>query len=234
MEASVSLKSVGKRINKKVALAGMSFGIEKGSKFAVIGHSNSGKSTILKLLAGIISKDKGSLYINGKDINLNPLEIKSEIGYMPKKNDFFNDLSIVENISLYGEIFNISRRKSIEQASILCEKLNLSNYLHEKSRNVNNGIIRIAMFARAILHNPKIIIMDQPTLGLDSRLKTALWSFLLKYGERKTIIYSVNTVNQIQDNCDRVAVVNNYEIKFIGTYNNFIDSFDNYRLKDVI
>ena len=90
------------------------------------------------------------------------------------------------------------------------------------------------MFARAILHNPKIIIMDQPTLGLDSRLKTVLWSFLLKYGERKTIIYSVNTVNQIQDNCDRVAVVNNYEIKFIGTYNNFIDSFDNYRLKDVI
>ena len=72
------------------------------------------------------------------------------------------------------------------------------------------------------------------TLGLDSKLKTTLWSFLLKYGEKKTIIYSVDTVNQIQDNCDRVALVNNYGIKFIGTYNNFIDSFNDYRLKDVI
>ena len=90
------------------------------------------------------------------------------------------------------------------------------------------------MFARAILHNPKIVIMDQPTIGFDSKLKTTLWSFLVKYGERKTIIYSVNTVDEIQDNCNRVAVVNNYEIKFIGTYNNFMDSFNDYRLKDVI
>jgi len=234
MEASVSLKSIGKRINKKRALAGLSFGIEKGSKFAVLGRNNSGKSTILKLLAGTIYKDKGSLYINGKDVNLNPIEIKSEIGYMPKKNDFFNDLTIVENISLFGEIFNIPRRKSIEQATVLCKKLNLSDYLYEKSRNVNDDIIRVSMFARAILHNPKILIMDQPTLGLDSKFKATLWNFLLKYGERKTIIYSVNRVDEIQDNCDRVAVVNNYGIKFMGTYNNFIDNFNDYRLKDVI
>ena len=234
MEASVSLKSIGKRINKSTALAGLSFGIEKGSKFAVLGHNNSGKSTIIKLLAGILFKDKGSLYINGKDINLNPIEIKSEIGYMPKKNDFFNDLSIIENISLFGEIFNIPRRKSLEQATILCEKLNLSEYLHEKSSNVNNDIIRVSMFARAILHNPKIIIMDQPTLGLDSKFKTTLWNFLLKHGKGKTIIYSVNKINEIQNDCDRVAVINDYEIKYLGSYNNFKDSFNDYKLKDVI
>ena len=234
MEASVSLKTIGKRINKKIALAGLSFGIEKKSKFAILGPHSSGKSTIIKLLSGVIYKDKGYLYINGKDTNVNPLEIKSEIGYMPQKNDFYKDLTILDNISLFGEIFNMTRKQSKEQAVLLCEKLNLSDYMYEKSKNINNSINRMAMFARAILHNPEIIILDQPSLDLDLKCKNLLWDFLFEYGSNKTIIYSTNKISEVENNSDRVAVVNDYEIKYIGTYKFFLEGCKDYTLKDII
>ena len=166
MEASISFKSIGKKINNKTALAGVSFGVEKGSRFAIFGPICSGKSTILKLISGIIFKDKGHLYVNGKDINLNPLEIKYDIGYMPQKNDFYENLSLLDNITLFGEFFNLSRLNSKNTALSLCEKLGIKDFIYNKSKDNAPSINKIAMFARSILHNPEIILLDEPTFSL--------------------------------------------------------------------
>ena len=101
MEASISFKSLSKKIDKKSILAGLSFGIEKHSNFSFYGPISSGKSAILKLISGLIYKDKGYLYINGQDVNINPFDIKFEIGYMPQKNDLYKNLNLLDNIVLY-------------------------------------------------------------------------------------------------------------------------------------
>ena len=98
MEASISLKSIGKKITDKTLLAELSFGLQKGSCLAIVGPNNSGKSSIIKLLSGIIYKDKGQLYISGKDISINPESIKKLTGYMSQKIDFNLTLNIFDNI----------------------------------------------------------------------------------------------------------------------------------------
>ena len=108
MEASVTFKTVGKAIGKKTLLADLSFGVEKGSTFVLIGANGSGKSLILKLLAGLIEKDTGSVYIHGQDINTRSLETRSLCGYMPQTVNLDDDLTVFDNISIHGQLHGLS------------------------------------------------------------------------------------------------------------------------------
>ena len=108
MEASITFKAVGKTINKKILLADLSFGIEKGSTFVIIGKNGSGKSIILKLLVGLIQKDTGSVYIHGQDISTRSLETRSICGYMPQNINLDDELTIFDNISIHGQLHGLT------------------------------------------------------------------------------------------------------------------------------
>ena len=108
MEASITFKAVGKTINKKILLADLSFGIEKGSTFVIIGKNGSGKSMILKLLVGLIQKDTGTVYIHGQNISTRSLETRSICGYMPQNINLDDDLTIFENIAIYGQLHGLT------------------------------------------------------------------------------------------------------------------------------
>ena len=231
LEASVSFKSLGKKIDKNSTIAGLSFGIEKGSFFSIFGASSSGKSSILKLISGIIYKDKGYLYINGKDINVNPVDIKYDIGYMPQKIDLYNNLNLLENIILYTEFFNLSWKKSKDRAKLLCEKLNIQDYIYKYPNQNNLCINRMAIFIRSIIHNPDIVLLDQPTLDMDLEYRNYIWDFLSN-DNSKTIIYSTNNLKEVEKNCDRMAYIDNCSIKYIGQYDSFLESKINYSISN--
>ncbi len=232
MEASVSFKSLGKKISKKFILAGLSFGIEKKSVFSFFGPTSCGKSSILKIISGLIYKDKGYLYINGKDININPIEIKYDIGYMPQKIDLYRNLNLLENIILFSEFFNISKVKAKIIAQNLCEEFGISDYIYKKPFETNECIKKIAIFVRCILHNPNIIILDQPSTGLDLQYQKKIWNFV-KSSKDKTIIFSTNKLNEVKNYSQRLAYVENYSIKYIGDSDNFLESKYQYILNNV-
>ena len=171
MEASISLKSIGKKITDKTLLADLSFGLEKGSCLAIVGLNNCGKSSIMKLLSGIIYKDKGQLYISGNDMSIDPESIKKITGYMSQKIDLNLTLNIFDNIYIYAELFGLSNRETVLRTNDLCEKFSISSYKYKKVKEVPENITRIAMFIRAIIHDPEIILLDEPTLNLDVKYK---------------------------------------------------------------
>ena len=119
MEASITFKSVAKKNNDDTLLADLSFGVEKGTRFSLIGTNGSGKSVILKLISGIISNDKGSIYVKGHDINIRTNEIKSLIGYMSQESDLDKSLSVFENILISGRIFGLNKDEISKRINLL-------------------------------------------------------------------------------------------------------------------
>ena len=223
MEASISLKSIGKKITNTTLLAELSFGLEKGSCLAIVGPNNCGKSSIIKLLSGIIFKDKGQLYISGKDMSVNPESVKKIMGYMSQKIDLNLNLNILDNICLYAELFGLSKSEAISRANNLCEKFLISSHKYKKIKEVPENIARITMFIRALVHEPEIILLDEPTMNLDIKHKNILWNYIREYCKDKTIIFSTQNLEEAKIYSNRIAIVYDAVIKFIGTYKELSD-----------
>tara|TARA_B100000029_G_scaffold441416_1_gene459218 strand:+ start:64 stop:990 length:927 start_codon:yes stop_codon:yes gene_type:complete len=224
MEASISLKSISKKINEKTILADLSFGVEKGTRLAIVGANDSGKSTILKLLCGIVYKDKGSIYINGIDSGIHPVETKTITGYMPQEIDFDEELTLIENIAVYGELYGLKTEDSYNNAIKICQKLSINTYIYYKISNVPNSILKIAMFARAIVHDPEILLLDEPTSNLGVQFREVIWTYIDNYCKNKTIVYSTHNCNEAELHSDRIAILHEGTIKYIGNYEYLIEN----------
>jgi len=219
MEASITFKSVAKKIKDETLLAELTFGVEKNTKFALVGPNGSGKSIILKLICGFIQKDKGSIYVKGYDSDINSTKIKSIIGYMPQKNEIDKELNLYENLCLYGELSGMNSNEVHQRCLELAEKLNFIHYLYEYPNKIPYGSVRLALLARALIHNPEILILDQPTSGLDPINRELVWNYLNTIKGDKTIFYSTQNFFDAQDQSDRIAILYNGTIKFNGTFN---------------
>ena len=128
MEASITFKAVGKAIGRETLLADLSFGVEKGSTFVLIGENGSGKSMILKLLVGLIDKDTGSVYIHGQDISSRSLETRSMCGYMPQNINLDDDLTIFDNISIHGQLHGLTSAEAKKNTLHWAELLGFTQF----------------------------------------------------------------------------------------------------------
>ena len=130
MEASITFKSVAKQFKDETSLAELTFGVEKNTILALVGPNDSGKSSILKMICGLIYKDKGSIYIKGYDTNLKLNKIRSLIGYMPQKVDFDNDLNIFDNIYIYALLQGMCKEDAIESTNAILNKLDIHRKIY--------------------------------------------------------------------------------------------------------
>ena len=142
MEASITFKTVGKTVGKKILLADLSFGIEKGSTFVIIGKNGSGKSMVLKLLVGLIQKDTGSVYIHGQDISTRSLETRSICGYMPQTINLDEDLTIYDNISIHGQLHGLTHIEAKKNTLHWADLLGFSEYLNQFPSTLAYGLKR--------------------------------------------------------------------------------------------
>ena len=224
MEASITFKSVAKKINQDTLLADLSFGVEKGTRFGIIGPNGSGKSTIVKLISGIFQKDKGSIFISGNDISIKSDEIKYKIGYMPQISEFDNDLSIIDNLMFYGQLFGLSKENTLIRIKDLAKKLDFSSYLFSYPSNVSYGIKRIIMFARSIVHNPDVLLLDEPTTNVDPVNRELIWNFILNNLEEKTVLFTTSNFSDAQEYSQRIAILYDGNIKYNGTFEYLVEN----------
>jgi len=218
MEASITFKSVAKVVNNNTLLAELTFGVEKNTTFVLVGPNGSGKTAILKLICGIINKDKGSIYIKGYDIDVKSHEIKSIIGYMPQKNDIDNELKIIDNICIYAQLHGLSEKQSKEKCLLIADKLNFTDYLYSYPEDLSYGILRLVLFSRAIIHDPEILILDEPTSNLDPIYRELIWDYINEINHNKTIFYTTQNFYEAQEHSDRIAILYDGSIKFNGTF----------------
>ena len=224
MEASITFKSVAKKIKNDTLLADLSFGVEKGTRFALVGPNGSGKSTILKLLSGILAKDKGSIYVKGYDMNIRPNEIKSLIGYMCQESDLDNSLTIYENLLISASFYGLSKKIIHDKIDSLSKILNFNQFLTSFPSDLSYGQVRIAMFIKTIIHDPEIILLDEPTANIDPIYKEIIWEYIYNQMNGKTVLFTTNNFDDAQHFSHRIAILHQGIIKYNGTFDYLVEN----------
>lgn len=224
MEASITLKKVGKLVGDKTILAGLTFGVERGSLVAIIGENSAGKSTLLKLLAGIENPDYGNVFIHGIDSVKRRKDSQTYTGYVPHNSDLDPELSIDENIRFFGYIYGIRDNKISKRIRRYAEDLKILDILHKPAAIVSPGNKKKAMIIRELVHNPSILILDEPTSFMDAISTRQTWNLLQDLAGEKTIIYVSQYLPQVEQANDRILVMQNGKIILDGTLDKLLES----------
>jgi heme exporter protein A len=225
----IQTKQLIKRVGDKVILRGVNLTIEQGQTVAILGPNGAGKSTILKVLATLIKPTSGEVLIDNKDLKKHLVEIKSLIGYLPHASLLYDHFTPLENLVLFGKLYGV---KDVEQrAKELVEKVGLSFFLHEPVKSFSRGMIQRIAIARAIVHNPRILLLDEPHTGLDQQAIAILNKVILEMkAQGTTTVMVTHDFKQAAEICDRIIIVKNGKIvdDFMLEENNLEYVFDKY------
>jgi len=214
MENAISILGLKKTYdNDFQALKGIDFNVKKGDFFALLGPNGAGKSTTIGILSSLVRKTEGSVEIMGINIDENFSEAKTYLGVVPQEFNF-NIFEKVENI-LYAQAgyYGISRRDAKENVEKYLKALGLWDKRNQMSRNLSGGMKRRLMIARALIHNPKILILDEPTAGVDIELRRGMWSFLQDVNASGvTIILTTHYLEEAESLCKNIAIIDGGKI----------------------
>lgn len=218
-----------KRVGDKVILRGVNLSIKQGQTVAILGPNGAGKSTILKVIATLIKPTSGEVLIDNKEIKKHALEVKSLIGYLPHASLLYDHFTPLENLVLFGKLYGV---KDVEKrAKELIEKVGLSFFLHEPVKSFSRGMIQRVAIARAIVHNPRILLLDEPHTGLDQQAIVILNKVILEMkAQGTTTVMVTHDFKQAAEICDRIIIVKNGKIvdDFMLEENNLDYVFEQY------
>lgn len=224
MEASITLKKVGKLAGDKTVLAGLTFGVERGSLVAVIGDNEAGKSMLLKVISGIEYQEFGQVYINGLDSRTRRLEGMSSIGFVPHEIDLDPWLTLEQNIRFMGMLYSIDVETVNTRMVQLARELHIIPYLKRMVQDISPGIVKKGMVLRALIHDPEILIMDEPTAFMDAESYRHTWDLLLRFKGVKTIVYVSQSLQEVEAAHDRILVLEDGRIALDGSLDKLLGS----------
>ena len=222
MEASITLKSLAKKYNNDIILADLSLGIESRSNHVIIGQNGAGKSTILKILIGLIEKDAGNAYINGKDISHRGPETRMVTGYMSQHIDLDTDITVHENLLIFSELYGLDKNEAKNQIMKYAEIFDFTKDLSKHPNQLSKGNQRLIQFVRAIIHNPEVLLLDEPTAFMDPVNKINFWDVLDRISKDKTLLFTTQDFNEAEKYADRISILHKGNIKMDGSLDKLI------------
>ena len=214
----IEIKNVSKKYGTKKALDNVNFNIENGEIFAFIGHNGAGKTTMIKSMMGIIEFDEGDILINGKSIKSNPIECKKIMAYIPDNPDLYENMKAIDFINFVCDMYETPlevREKNIQKYSKMLE---LEDNLQDEISSFSHGMKQKVALISALSHDPEILIMDEPFVGLDPKAvfdMKKIMKDMIK--ENKTIFYSTHILDVAEKLCDKVAIIKNGKIVKVGS-----------------
>ena len=224
MEASITLKKVGKLIDNKTIVAGLTFGIEKGSLVAIIGANDAGKSILLRLLSGYEKPDYGNIFIHGLDMQKRKSKTRQLIGFVPHETDLDPWLTIEQNIRFSSLLYNVNDVDYKNRFELYTNKLEITKFMGDYASKVSYGIQKRAMLVRALMHDPEILILDEPTGFMDAPSVRLTWDLLKKIKGDKSVIYVSNALPEVEQAHDRILVFKNGKIIMDGSLDKLLES----------
>ena len=226
LQPIINLVDIKKVFKNKLVFKDITFSIPKGSIFAFLGLNGSGKSTLLNIILEILLPTSGNILMYNSKLK------KDKIGVVFQENTFDNELTIYENMIIRGKLYNLKKDYLDNKILELANDLNMTSYLHNKYKYCSGGQKRIAMIAKALLTNPEIIIMDEPTTALDIEARKKVWDYLLKLNKEKnlTIFYSSHYIDEASL-ATNLCILNKGKIVFNGTYKDLITSYSSKHLE---
>ena len=205
---SIKVNSVTKFYNTQKALNNVNFSIEKGEIVGFLGPNGAGKSTLMKILTGYITATEGVVMVNDFDVVTSKIEAQKQIGYLPEHNPLYVEMYVREYLLFRASIYNVS--KSVVEACI--EKVGLTVEAHKKIGELSKGYRQRVGLAAALLHNPSVLILDEPTTGLDPNQLVEIRNLIKEVGKEKTVLFSTHIMQEVEAICSRVILINKGEI----------------------
>ena len=224
MEASITLKKVGKLVDRKTILASITFGIEKGSLVAIIGDNEAGKSMLLKVISGVEYQEYGQVFINGLDSKKRRSESMLSIGFVPHELDLDPWLTLEENIRFIGMLYGVNTEMLNTRMIQLSRELHITTHLKKMVKDISPGNIKKGMIIRALIHDPDIVILDDPTAFMDAESYRHTWDLLLNYRREKTVVYVSQSLQEVEEAHDRILVLEDGKITLDGSLDRILGS----------
>lgn len=223
MENCIEIKELNKFYGKKKqALSNVNLTIEQGM-FGLLGRNGAGKTTLMKTLATLLQKQSGSISVCGIPIE-NAKEIRKIVGYLPQDFSMYPTMTVAETMDYLGVLSGISSKERKERIELLLEKVNLTEHKNKKVKALSGGMKRRLGIAQALLNDPKVLIVDEPTAGLDPEERIRFRNLLCDVSENRIVILSTHIVGDIEATCEKLAILNEGSILYSGTVSDLIDT----------
>jgi len=217
--AEIEVSNLFKKLGGKVVLRDISFSIEEGDCFCLLGPNGAGKTTTLRILLGILRPDSGNVYVKGLDVYSHINEIRSMIGYLPENPFLYDRLSIWDNLEFYGKLYDVSSKELKNRINMLLDMFELKDRVSDKVGTLSKGLRQRVALIRSLLHDPSILLLDQPTSDLDPVMAKSIRDIIrsLNKEEGKTILVCTHNLNEAEELCDKAAIINMGVLLGIGS-----------------
>ena len=226
----IEIRELTKKYKDIIAVDNLSLSINDGELVAFLGINGAGKSTTIKMLSCLTAPTNGDAYINGKSIVKNSDEVKKIIAVVPQEEAIAKGLSVRENLELISGIFNIENRN--ERIIKITEKLGLKEHLNKKSAKLSGGYKRRLSIAMALITEPQVLFLDEPTVGLDVIARSELWDIIRSLKGKVTVFLTTHYMEEAEKLSDRVAIMKNGRLIKFGTQNEIKEEADTEKFED--
>lgn len=213
----IKIENLVKKYNENYAVNSISFDINRGELFGLLGPNGAGKSTTISILSGLIKPTNGSVYIDGSDIVKNPMAAKKVIGLVPQEIALYPTLTARENLMFWGRMYGLSGKVLKQRMEEVLSIVELSDRKNERIQNYSGGMKRRINIAAALLHRPEILIMDEPTVGIDPQSRNHILETVKSLNDGgMTVIYTSHYMEEVEYLCSRIGIVDHGKLIAIG------------------
>lgn len=216
----IEVKNVTKKYGSTIAVDDVSFEVKDGEVVGFLGPNGAGKSTTMNMITGFIEPTMGQIIVNGNDISKRPRKAKKEIGYMPENVPLYYELTAREFVSYMAELKLVKRSERKQEVEKVLKETGLEDVKNKLIRNLSRGYKQRVSMAGALVGNPDVIILDEPTVGLDPKQITEIRSLIKELGKNHTVILSTHILSEVSQICERVIIINKGKIVAIDTPEN--------------
>lgn len=209
----LKIKGLHKSFGKIKAVDGIDLEVENGEFFGLLGPNGAGKTTTINILSTILKPDSGDVSINGYDLKKEPAKCKKSIGIVPQELALYEELTAKENLVFWGSFYNISKKEAAERADEMLKLFELEDRKNSLIKTFSGGMKRRINIAAAMLHRPYILLMDEPTVGVDPQSRHKIYDVLAQFSQQGiTIIYTTHYMDEVEKLCSRIGIIDHGEI----------------------
>jgi len=207
---SINIERISKSYNKEKALDNISFSLKKGEIVGFLGPNGAGKSTLMKIITCYLNQDSGQVKVCNLNTKKKDLLVKSKIGYLPEQNPLYTEMHIKEYLSFVGSIYKINNLN--QRITEVIQQTGLTSEKSKKIKELSKGFKQRVGLAAALIHNPEVLILDEPTTGLDPNQLVEIRNLIKEVGKEKTVLLSTHIMQEVDKICNRVIIINKGKI----------------------
>lgn len=218
MESAIRIEGLTKKYEDITAVDSLNLNVQGGELFGLLGPNGAGKTTIISILCGLIKPTSGTAKIHGYDVQKDTLKVKEMIGVCIQETAIYPYLSGKENLELFGKLYGMSKKAIKERSNMLLDKMGLTEDVKRVTAKYSGGMKRRLSLALAVIHDPQVAFMDEPTVAMDPQSRHAVWDFIKEQKSKgKTIILTTHYMEEAEGLCDRVGILDHGKLIALGT-----------------